>query len=108
MSATDVPVLQDSTHKKPVDSGLFYGPISDRANEKRRDTNVDSLTVTDTSATVSAPSRKQVNKTRFQFIALCWTLFLAGWNDGSIGPLLPRIQKFYNVVFSRRYHAGSC
>ncbi|KAF8234569.1 MFS general substrate transporter [Tricholoma matsutake] len=98
MSATDVPVLQDSTHKKPVDSGLFYGPISNRANDKRRDTKVDSQTVTDTSATVSAPSRKQVNKTRFQFIALCWTLFLAGWNDGSIGPLLPRIQKFYNVV----------
>lgn len=41
-----------------------------------------------------------MNKTRFQFIALCWTLFLAGWNDGSIGPLLPRIQKFYNVGFT--------
>ena len=28
---------------------------------------------------------------------LCWCLFLAGWSDGSLGPLIPRIQQFYNV-----------
>lgn len=28
---------------------------------------------------------------------LCWTLFMEGWNDGSTGPLLPRIQRVYNV-----------
>src|ERR1700722_9512263 len=31
------------------------------------------------------------------FFALCWSLFLIGWNDGSLGPLIPRIQKYYDV-----------
>lgn len=31
--------------------------------------------------------------------AMCWALFLAGWNDGSVGPLLPRIQENYHVRF---------
>ena len=35
---------------------------------------------------------------RIQFLSLCWTLFLAGWNDGSTGPLLPRIQEVYHVI----------
>ncbi|KZT71856.1 MFS general substrate transporter [Daedalea quercina L-15889] len=28
---------------------------------------------------------------------MCLALFLAGWNDGTTGPLLPRIQKVYHV-----------
>lgn len=36
---------------------------------------------------------------RIQFLALCWTLFLAGWSDSSTGPLLPRIQNVYHVLF---------
>lgn len=32
-----------------------------------------------------------------QFSALCFTLFIAGWNDGTTGPLLPRIQSNYHV-----------
>ncbi|KAF9553571.1 MFS general substrate transporter [Agrocybe pediades] len=35
-----------------------------------------------------------------QFLTLCWTLFVAGWNDGTIGPLLPRIQEVYHVNFT--------
>ena len=42
-------------------------------------------------------SKKQIKTSRIQFLALCWTLFLAGWNDGSTGPLLPRIQNVYHV-----------
>jgi hypothetical protein len=34
---------------------------------------------------------------RLQFSALCFTLFLAGWNDGGIGPLLPRMMSVYSV-----------
>jgi len=34
---------------------------------------------------------------RVQYLSLCFTFFLAGWNDGTIGPLLPRIQEVYNV-----------
>ncbi|KAI0064407.1 MFS general substrate transporter [Artomyces pyxidatus] len=34
------------------------------------------------------------------FAALCWCFFLEGWNDGSSGPLLPAIQRHYNVGFA--------
>uniref|UniRef100_A0A8H7Y664 Major facilitator superfamily (MFS) profile domain-containing protein n=1 Tax=Psilocybe cubensis TaxID=181762 RepID=A0A8H7Y664_PSICU len=34
-----------------------------------------------------------------QFLALCWSLFMIGWNDGSIGPLLPRIMQVFDVNY---------
>lgn len=43
---------------------------------------------------------EQKTVARVQFLTLCWTLFLAGWNDGTTGPLLPRIQEVYHVCFS--------
>ncbi|TFY77871.1 hypothetical protein EWM64_g6140 [Hericium alpestre] len=39
-------------------------------------------------------------KANIQFASLCWTLFLAGWNDGTTGPLLPRMQEVYHVGFA--------
>ncbi|KAF8959974.1 major facilitator superfamily domain-containing protein [Flammula alnicola] len=44
-------------------------------------------------------SKKQETAARAQFYALCWSLFLIGWSDGSTGPLLPRIHQVYNVEF---------
>ncbi|KAK7044701.1 MFS domain-containing protein [Favolaschia claudopus] len=38
-------------------------------------------------------------RARVQLAALFFTMFLAGWNDGSNGPLIPRMQKVYNVSF---------
>ncbi|KAI0031175.1 MFS general substrate transporter [Vararia minispora EC-137] len=35
-----------------------------------------------------------------QMCALCWMMFLIGWNDGATGPLLPRIQQVYNVNYT--------
>jgi hypothetical protein len=43
------------------------------------------------------PTKKETRVARAQFLALCWALFVIGWTDGSIGPLLPRIQVSYNV-----------
>jgi hypothetical protein len=42
-------------------------------------------------------TKKQRITENIQFAALCWCFFLVGWNDGSTGPLLPRIQDFYHV-----------
>lgn len=42
-------------------------------------------------------SQKEQTLARLQFYSLCWSLFLIGWIDGSIGPLLPRIHEVYNV-----------
>ena len=42
---------------------------------------------------------KQAAKERNQFLALCWCIFLVGWNDGTTGPLLPRVQSVYRVSY---------
>jgi hypothetical protein len=36
-----------------------------------------------------------------QFASVCFSLFMAGWNDGTTGPLLPRIQEFYHVSLTK-------
>lgn len=48
-----------------------------------------------TAAPALTPASRR--KARIQFVTLCWSLFLAGWNDGTTGPLLPRIQLVYHV-----------
>ena len=32
-----------------------------------------------------------------QYGSLCLALFLAGWNDSTNGPLIPRIRRYYDV-----------
>ncbi|KAJ6595845.1 major facilitator superfamily domain-containing protein [Mycena vulgaris] len=44
--------------------------------------------------------RQHVLRERLQLFALYWCMFLAGWNDGTAGPLIPRIQKVYHVGFA--------
>ncbi|EPS95638.1 hypothetical protein FOMPIDRAFT_1132010 [Fomitopsis schrenkii] len=39
-------------------------------------------------------------KLQIHFATMCSALFLAGWNDGTTGPLLPRIQEVYHVNFT--------
>ncbi|KAL1658471.1 major facilitator superfamily domain-containing protein [Schizophyllum commune] len=39
--------------------------------------------------------RQQIN-----LITVCYTLYVCGWNDGSTGPLLPRMQTDYNIGYS--------
>ncbi|KAJ7267042.1 major facilitator superfamily domain-containing protein [Mycena haematopus] len=56
-----------------------------------------------TVAAVSVPeprSKQHVFRERVQLFALYWCLFLAGWNDGTAGPLIPRIQQVYHVGFA--------
>lgn len=49
------------------------------------------------STTFPATTPAMKLKARIQFATLCWSLFMAGWNDGTTGPLLPRIQSVYHV-----------
>ncbi|KAH9852215.1 MFS general substrate transporter [Lenzites betulinus] len=35
-----------------------------------------------------------------QFATLCWSIYVAGWNDGTLGPLLPRLQEVYHVGYA--------
>lgn len=38
-----------------------------------------------------------VRDERIYLATLCYNLATAGWNDGTLGPLLPRIQEHYHV-----------
>ncbi|KAI5123262.1 hypothetical protein M0805_001351 [Coniferiporia weirii] len=39
-------------------------------------------------------------KASIQFFAVCFVLFLGGWDAGTLGPLLPRIQAYYHVNYT--------
>ncbi|KAH9847463.1 MFS general substrate transporter [Lenzites betulinus] len=39
-------------------------------------------------------------KNAIHFATLCFTIFLNGWNDGTTGPLLPRIQSYYHLGYA--------
>ena len=52
---------------------------------------------------VNVPTKQEAHVARAQFLALCWTMFMIGWTSSSSGPLLPRIQIFYDVSWPIRY-----
>ncbi|TFK61130.1 MFS general substrate transporter, partial [Pluteus cervinus] len=53
----------------------------------------------DESSNKIVQTKDQKRLERIQFVALCWSLFMAGWNDATFGPLNPRIREFYNIGF---------
>lgn len=57
----------------------------------------DSRAISLSDSDLKARTKRQRLRARVQFATLCWVMYLAGWNDGTTGPLLPRIQKVYNV-----------
>ncbi|KAF7351272.1 MFS domain-containing protein [Mycena sanguinolenta] len=44
-------------------------------------------------------SSSHVIRARLHLCAIYFSMFLAGWNDASNGPLIPRMQKVYDVGF---------
>lgn len=52
------------------------------------------------SSGISSPperTRREKVVSNIQFAALCWSMMLVGWSDGSTGPLLPRLREVYDV-----------
>ncbi|KAA1477464.1 MFS general substrate transporter [Dentipellis sp. KUC8613] len=47
-----------------------------------------------------AETKKSRWLSRVQVSTLSMTLFVAGWNDGCTGPMLPRIQQVYNISYA--------
>ena len=43
------------------------------------------------------PSERRIEW--IQVLTLCFSLFVAGWNDGTTGPLLPTYQRVYRVGY---------
>lgn len=75
------------------------------AREAREDIELSPVTPSD-QRIPDTPSQDQIaafrRHGRIHFAALCYSSFLNGWNDGSTGPLLPRIEQNYHVGFSQR------
>ncbi|KAJ7055865.1 MFS general substrate transporter [Mycena amicta] len=46
------------------------------------------------------PSAKQRGVETVQLAALCWALAISGWNDGTLGPLIPRIQEEFHIGYT--------
>lgn len=53
----------------------------------------------DSTAPAISPAQKAALKRKrlINFMTLCFVVFMNGWNDGTTGPLLPRIQEYYGV-----------
>ncbi|KIM86005.1 hypothetical protein PILCRDRAFT_816545 [Piloderma croceum F 1598] len=68
-------------------------------NIEMKDRTVTTKTAAPSTASVSNTNAHRV-RANIQFISLCYSLFLAGWNGGTTGPLLPRIQEVYHVGFA--------
>jgi len=80
--------------KKSVDLSVRPGP--DQSAEIPEPNNTEERNDTQGIST-SVKRRNEKLLSRLQFLTLCWTLFLIGWNDSSTGPLIPRIREFYGV-----------
>ncbi|KAJ3538632.1 hypothetical protein NM688_g6488 [Phlebia brevispora] len=90
------PVLDNpapKTREKAEDVELAV--LSRLGNNSGSQTVPESITGTPPSMPVNA-----AKTARIQFATLCCALYLVGWNDGTTGPLLPRIQSNYQVGYA--------
>ncbi|KAI0343383.1 MFS general substrate transporter [Trametopsis cervina] len=53
-----------------------------------------------TNGQTQEPTASQRRWRLLHYSALCYTFWLAGWNDSSIGPLLPTIQRAHHIGFA--------
>lgn len=88
--------LSDAVPVLDLESAPGSSGVSMRASTTREDENV---TAASSAVPLIPPAerRRQRRKGLLCFATLCWSFFLIGWNDGSTGPLLPTIQRHYNV-----------
>jgi hypothetical protein len=98
MSEIELQIQGNFTLRKHVD-GHQLQPSSEKPASDHAGDVVDTVTGAQHSTALSGPTmtKTQVKTARIQLLALAWTMFMLGWNDGSLGPLLPRIQEVYHV-----------
>lgn len=94
----NVPALsRRSTDKTRQDSNRET--LTDTEKTETEDGNTydspDSLERNPQTVDLSSPAVKW--RARYQLFSLYFVLFLAGWDGGTLGPLIPRMQEVYNV-----------
>ncbi|KAI0087348.1 MFS general substrate transporter [Irpex rosettiformis] len=86
-------------NKGDIEMAQLPGPPIGSSGSTRN--TAEGITPLDTVSTHQKQKPSSAKSAAFiQFAVLCWTLFLAGWNDGTTGPLLPRIQENYHVGYA--------
>ncbi|KAK7463068.1 hypothetical protein VKT23_007654 [Stygiomarasmius scandens] len=72
-----------------------------KASDVQIITMADSTTVEVASAIASEDTQGRTSRREWlQYFVSVWAFLGLGWNDGALGPLLPRIQEVYNVGFT--------
>ena len=96
--------MASATHVTPLDTAAPYkedGSLTTPTNdvgkviEKVAEDVAQGTPVCENQGRCITPSMKR--KAWWQFAALCGSIWVAGWNDGTLGPLLPRLQEVYHV-----------
>ena len=77
-------------------SALQFNGASESLEMKDRNPDYNGEVAASPVTSTSNPSGRGL-RAGLQLASVCYSMFLAGWNDGTTGPLLPRIQKFYKV-----------
>ena len=96
---TIVPSKEDGSPTTPTNE---VGRVLEKELTPPEDA-VQSAPVCENPGRIITPSMKR--KAWWQFAALCGSIWVAGWNDGTLGPLLPRLQEVYHVrlLYHRNY-----
>ena len=87
---------------KYTSSHIEDATMSVRTRENKKSQSEDEkvsaiLDAVSSSSSEDSRTSKQKRASVIQFLSLCLTLILGGWNDGGTGALLPRIQTVYHV-----------
>ena len=102
-SATHTVPLDTTTLSKedgsPITPTNEVGKVSEKELAPTEDV-AQGTAICESRGKIITPSMKR--KAWWQFTALCGSIWVAGWNDGTLGPLLPRLQEVYHV--RRLYH----
>ncbi|TFY68003.1 hypothetical protein EVJ58_g1273 [Rhodofomes roseus] len=105
--AIELPVLSPIEERSNAQSSAIASGPSQLTLSKITDVEIAptpyaaSLSYTPETPAVTPAQRAAFRRNaRIQFLALCYSFFLEGWNDGSTGPLLPRIERNYQIGFA--------
>ena len=92
----DVPVLDNGANEK---RSVPLPVASDESSKEivAVEETVSSLANKDAGVQSVPVTKVMRRKALIQFATLCWSIFVVGWNDGTTGPLVPRLQEVYHV-----------
>ncbi|KAG1876339.1 MFS general substrate transporter [Suillus subluteus] len=103
MQATTISEVHTVSHHPTVDPHHNLKLEESGKHNERIEIPTGSSTDDSGAASVSdlkAQTKRQRLRARVQFATVCGAMYVAGWNDGSTGPLLPRIQEVYGLNFT--------